>query len=69
MWILILTLIVHPMTSSNITTSISTVPVTFNDYNTCMDAGKQWATEVKSVKSAESKPTFVCVKHYANSER
>lgn len=62
MWILILTIVV----GNNAATSISTVPVTFNDYNTCIDAGKQWATEVKSPTTS---PKFVCVKHYAKWER
>ena len=64
MWILILSMTMNYNT--NVATAISTVPVTFNDYNTCMDAGKQWATEVKSPTTS---PKFVCVKHYANSER
>lgn len=66
MWILILTIVVSTMNSNSKSTSISTVPVTFNDYNTCMDAGKQWATEVKGPTTSAK---FVCVKHHANSER
>lgn len=61
MWILILTIIIG---ANHITaTSISTVPVTFNDYNVCMDAGKHWATDVKAVMVV---PHFVCVKHFSS---
>lgn len=67
MWILILTIAM--VYNTNVATSISTVPVTFNDYNTCVDAGKQWAIEVKSPTTAPIQAKFVCVKHYANSER
>lgn len=67
MWILILTIIIGA--NNNATTSISTVPVTFNDYNTCIDAGKQWAIEVKSPTTAPIQAKYVCVKHFANSER
>lgn len=67
MWILILTITM--VYNTNVATSISTVPVTFNDYNTCIDAGKQWATEVKSPATAPIQPKFVCVKHYAKWER
>ena len=66
MWILILTLIINPPSAAGVATSISTVPITFNDYNTCMEGGKQWAT---LVKSRDATPSFVCVKHYARSER
>ena len=67
MWILILTITMNYTT--NVATSISTVPVTFNDYNTCMESGKQWATEVKSSATVPISPKFVCVKHYAKSKR
>lgn len=70
MWILILTITM--VYNTNVATSISTVPVTFIDLNTCIDAGKQWAIEVKSPTTLTTAPIqakYVCVKHFANSER
>lgn len=67
MWILILTITMNYNT--NVATSIYTVPVTFNYYSNCMDAGEQWATEVKSPTTAPKiQAKFVCIKRSPNWE-